>query len=378
MIKFLTIIGARPQIIKAAALSRSIKNSFSDKITEVLLHTGQHYDQDMSEVFFGELNIPSPDYNLNIGADAAVNQIARMITGIFEVIDIEKPDHLIVYGDTNSTLAGAIAANKCKIPLVHIEAGLRSFNRSMPEENNRIIADHFSTFLFCPTETAMINLKNEGFEIDNNSAASLDEPVIVNNGDVMYDNSLFFGELSESKSEILEDNSLKEDQFILVTVHRPSNTDNIQNLTSIFEACCDLADKKEKIFLPLHPRTRNAMLSLSADLIERISSNKNIIIHAPVSFLEITLLEKKCKLVITDSGGIQKEAYFFKKPCIVLRDETEWVELLDTGNSVLSGPNGQKIFEAFDSIIGQKKSFPKIFGSGKASELICSRILKEH
>ena len=375
MIKVVTIIGARPQIIKSAALSRAIRNSFADKINEVLLHTGQHYDTNMSDVFFGELDIPKPDYNLHIGADQAALQTARMIIGVQEILEKENPDWLVVYGDTNSTLAGAIAANKCNVPLIHVEAGLRSFNKSMPEENNRIVADQLSTLLFCPTQTGMNNLANEGYDVEANDPISLDKPGIFNCGDIMYDNSLHFGELAGADRSIMEDNGLENEAFIFFTCHRPVNTDNPENLTSILECCCKLADLGETFFMPLHPRTKKAMRKLSKDLLQRLNSHERIIIHDPISFLEVTLLEKECKMIMTDSGGIQKEAYFFHKPCIVLREETEWVELIETGNSVLVGAKRSKILEAFSKVGNEKKSFPSIFGNGNTAEAICKKII---
>ncbi len=376
MIKLLTIIGARPQIIKAAALSRAIKNSFSTQMKEVLLHTGQHYDQNMSAVFFNELNIPKPDYNLSIGSEHAATQTAKMISGIFEIIEKEKPDWLLVYGDTNSTLAGAIAANKAELPLAHIEAGLRSFNKSMPEENNRIVSDHFSTLMFCPTLTAEQNLRKEGFVINTIPDFSIDRPGIFNCGDVMYDNSLFFGDKSEGKQSLLDDFQLRDNEFIFFTCHRPINTDHKNRLRDIFNSCIELADKGERFFMPLHPRTKKALQDKTPDLVEKLTNHKNVILHPPVSFLEVTLLERKCKLIMTDSGGIQKEAYFFKKPCIVLRKETEWVELVDTGNSILTGSNPSKIKSAFEEITRNERSFPAIFGNGNAAEIIGKKILE--
>ena len=376
MIKILTVIGARPQIIKSAALSRAIRTHYSETIQEVLLHTGQHYDQNMSAVFFDELDIPQPAYNLEIGSEHPATQTAKMITGIFDVIEKEKPNWLVIYGDTNSTIAGAIAANKAEIPVVHIEAGLRSFNKRMPEENNRIVSDHLSTLLFCPTQSAEENLRKEGFIINTIPDFNLDRPGIFNCGDIMYDNSLFFGEKSESKIALLNDLGLKKGEFIFFTCHRPVNTDNPSALSEIFETCCDLADSGELFFMPLHPRTKKAMESLPGELLNRIKDNKRLIIHPPISFLEVSLIEKHCKLVMTDSGGVQKEAYFFQKPCVVLRNETEWVELVDTGNSILASSNSSKIKQAIQSFNDKERSFPPIFGNGHAAEIICEKVLE--
>ncbi|MEM7161498.1 MAG: UDP-N-acetylglucosamine 2-epimerase (non-hydrolyzing) [Bacteroidota bacterium] len=374
--KLLTIIGARPQIIKAAAISRAIQGLYADEISEILVHTGQHYDQNMSEVFFNELNIPQPDYNLGIGSMHPAVQTAKMIDAIFGVLEKEEPNWLLVYGDTNSTLAGSLAANKAEIPLIHIEAGLRSYNKSMPEENNRIVADHFSTLLFCPTQTAEENLRKEGFFINTIPEFHIDRPGIFNCGDVMYDNSKFFGDLAENKQSLLEKNSLKENQFIFFTCHRPVNTDVKENLSSIFRACLQLADRGEEIFMPLHPRTIKALEQRAPAILEELNSHENIVVHPPVSFLEISLLEKKCKMVITDSGGVQKEAFFFKKPCLVLRDETEWVELVESGSAILVGANTEKIVEQFEVLMSKTLSFPQIFGRGNAAEIICERILE--
>jgi len=378
MIKILTIIGARPQIIKAAALSRAIKNSFADRIREVIVHTGQHYDDNMSEVFFDELDIPRPNYNLNAGSGTHGKQTAFMIEGIEEILMKEKPDRIVLYGDTNSTLAGAVAASKLLIPVVHIEAGLRSFNKAMPEEINRILCDHISTLLFSPTKTGYDNLLKEGFRENNTAPYSADNPKIFHCGDVMFDNSLYFSEVAEKKTDILEKNGLEKGRFILATVHRNNNTDEPVRLNSLFSALYAIANKNNcKVVLPLHPRTAKLLSkNLSSELYSNIKTSSLIKIISPVSFLEMIALEKNASLIMTDSGGVQKEAYFFRKPCIILRAETEWVELVECGSAKIADADEKKIIEAFDYFKEKKGlEFPDIFGDGKAAEFICSQML---
>jgi UDP-GlcNAc3NAcA epimerase len=379
MIKILTIIGARPQIIKAAALSRAIRESFSDKIHEVLLHTGQHYDQNMSEVFFKQLGIPQPDYNLNVGSGAHGKQTATMITGIEEVLLKEQPDFLVLYGDTNSTLAGAIAASKLHIPIVHIEAGLRSFNKSMPEEINRIMCDHASTLLFSPTLSGIHNLEKEGFKMDNASPFTIDNPGVFHSGDVMYDNSLFFAGLSDEQSKIIGDLGLNDKPFILSTIHRDNNTDQPERLNGIFEALYQISIRKDiDIVLPLHPRTAKLLKqNLDPGLYSNIIHHSKIHLIAPVSFLDMIALEKNAVLVMTDSGGVQKEAFYFEKPCIIMRPETEWVEIVEHGAGMICDADTERILEAVMHFLGKAQpSFPKIFGDGKAAWFICEQLLK--
>lgn len=381
MKKILTIIGARPQIIKAAAISRAIQSKFSTDFQEILVHTGQHYDENMSDVFFNELQIPTPNYNLNVGSGSHGAQTAKMIEGIEEILQKEKPDFVCIYGDTNSTLAGAIAASKIHIPIVHIEAGLRSFNKKMPEEINRITADHCATFLFCPTETAVENLKNENFKNNPEKAISIDNPWVENVGDVMYDNSIFFAEMAEKESKILQKLSVKSNDFVLVTIHRNDNTDNDEKLSSIISALLDIAKESDrKIILPLHPRTKKQLEFLSnKQLMAEFLSLSNIQIIEPLSFLDMILLEKYCYCIITDSGGVQKESYFFKKPCIVLRNETEWIELVEQGVATLCGSSKEKIKSAFSDFlptITENNFQNTIYGNGNASEKIL-KILKQ-
>ena len=374
MIKIVTIIGARPQIIKAAALSRAIKNKFSDKIKEVIVHTGQHYDENMSQVFFDELGIPTPDYNLGVGSGSHGTQTAKMIEGIEEILLKENPDYLVVYGDTNSTLAGAIAASKIHIPIVHIEAGLRSFNKAMPEEINRICCDHCSTMLFSPTATGYKNLINEGFNPKNEKPFTADNPGIYHCGDVMYDNSLHFGKSTVNSQQTTD--FVAEENFILCTIHRNNNTDDPERLKSIIKALNKISEEKD-IIIPLHPRTKK-MLDVNLDLetYNTLISNDRIHITEPVSFLEMIRLEKDADLVITDSGGVQKEAYFFRKPCIIMRSETEWKEIVEVGAAILADADKNRIIEGYyhfkDNGI---KEFPEIFGDGKAAEFICNELI---
>ncbi len=381
MIKLVTIIGARPQIIKAAALSRAIKNHFSDKITEIIVHTGQHYDANMSQVFIEELGIPEPDYNLNVGSASHAKQTSEMIIGIEEILVTVNPDYLILYGDTNSTLAGAVAASKLHIPIIHIEAGLRSFNKSMPEEINRIMCDHASTLLFSPTLTGIANLKNEGFDIDNEGLYNADNPGVFHCGDIMYDNSLYFKTISDKKSNIIGDLILEKDNYILSTIHRDNNTDDPARLNAIFRSIVKIADsEKITVVIPLHPRTRKLLdNNLDIELYTSIKSNLGIKIIPPVSFLDMIALESNCKLVMTDSGGVQKEAYYFNKTCIILRSETEWVEIVNEGAAIVANADEAKILQAYHDLKNKNnQSFPILFGDGKAAEFICQTIISSY
>ena len=378
MKKLLTIVGARPQIIKAAALSRTIAAKYAGKMREFILHTGQHYDENMSQVFFDELHIPRPDYQLNVGSASHGEQTARMIIGIEEKLRQLSPDFLVLYGDTNSTLAGAIAAAKVLVPIVHIEAGLRSFNKTMPEEINRIMADHVSTLLFSPTATGIKNLVREGFRKETKPPYTADNPAIFHCGDVMYDNSLLFAAAAERQSKILEKYQLEKGTFVLATIHRNNNTDEPQRLAAIFGTLQQIAAEENiKILMPLHPRTSGLLQkNLPADLYERIMQNQNLILAPPVSFLDMVQLEKNARLIITDSGGVQKEAYFFEKPCIILRPQTEWVELVENGTAIIADADPKKIKKAFKHFSSDLQlTFPPIFGDGKAAEFICEKII---
>lgn len=375
--KILTVIGARPQIIKAAALSRAIRNGFAGIIEEKILHTGQHYDANMSDVFFEEMGIPTPHFNLNIGSGKHGVQSAKMITGIEEVLESEHFDAIVLFGDTNSTVAGAIAASKMHIPIVHIEAGLRSFNMAMPEEINRIVCDNLSTLLFAPTTTAIDNLRNEGFDNPKTRFANGEGRHIFHSGDIMYDNSLYFARIAEQKTDILQRLSLKGQNFVLATIHRDNNTDNPERLMQIAEALIEIADMGYKIVLPLHPRTQKLLpQNLPNALYQRLTSNNNISIIPPASFFEIVVLEQASNLVMTDSGGLQKEAYFFKKPCLILRSETEWIEIVEQGAGVITDAKRELIVNSFRRLIDSKPSFPPLFGNGKAAQFILEKMLE--
>ena len=380
MKKIITVIGARPQIIKAAAISRAIKNNFSDKILEVIVHTGQHYDENMSQIFFEELEIPFPNFNLNVGSGSHGEQTAKMLEGLENIYMQEKPDAVIVYGDTNSTIAGALAASKIHIPVIHIEAGLRSFNKAMPEEINRIACDHMSTLLFTPSETGHRNLLNEGIKNDQKEAASIDNPKIYLCGDIMYDNSLYFSAVSEQKSEILKELEITTDEFILCTIHRDTNTDDTANLNAIFRALLRIQKTSNlKIVLPLHPRTKEKLNShLDENLLTELNQNKNFKIIPPLGFLDIISLEKNARLIITDSGGLQKEAFFFQKPCVILREQTEWIEIVENGNALIAGANELKIISSVETLIKRTDfTYPNLYGDGNAANFICKKITEE-
>ena len=375
--KIVTIIGARPQIIKAAALSRAIRNHYADTIREIIVHTGQHYDENMSQVFFDELQIPRPDYNLHVGSASHGVQTARMTEGIEEILLKEKPDFIVLYGDTNSTLAGAVAAAKIHVPIVHIEAGLRSFNKSMPEEINRIVCDHCSTLLFSPTKAGYDNLKREGFPMDNEGPYTIDNPKVYHCGDIMYDNSLYFSTIASQKTDIIKRMGLNAKPFVLSTIHRDSNTDQPQRLTAIFESIIEVA-KEVAVVLPLHPRTAKLLkTNLSTESQELLFNSENIKLIPPVSFLEMIELERNAMLIMTDSGGVQKESYFFRKPCIILRPETEWIEIVETGAAVLVDADKTRILNAWKQFKDNAiDSFPPIFGDGHAAEFMLEQMLK--
>lgn len=371
--KLLTIIGARPQIIKAAAISRAVKNDFSSKIEEKILHTGQHYDTNMSQVFFDELGIPQPDYNLGVGSGRHGEQTAKMIQGIEQTLQNEHFDGMILYGDTNSTLAGAVAASKIHVPVFHIEAGLRSFNMAMPEEVNRIVCDQLASICFAPTQTAVDNLRREGF---------LDSPAtfrngghrrVCNCGDVMYDNSIYFATLAQERCTILQDLGLQPDGYILATVHRDNNTDSPERLSAILQALSDIAQTDNiPVVLPLHPRTKKILENNQSPY---LSPNSPIRIIPPASFFEINMLEQNARIVMTDSGGVQKEAFFFEKPCVILRPETEWVEIVNHGAGIIADANYQRIVDAYHQLVNHPVHFPHLFGDSHASEKILQTII---
>jgi UDP-GlcNAc3NAcA epimerase len=378
--KIVTIIGARPQIIKAAAISRAIHTHFKDQITEVIVHTGQHYDNNMSAIFFTEMGIPTANYNLSVGSGNHGVQTAKMMEGIESILLNERPDALLVYGDTNSTLAGALAAAKIHIPVVHIEAGLRSYNKSMPEEINRITCDHCSTLLFSPTNQGISNLIKEGFSTATHSKASIDHPLVFKTGDIMFDNSMYFSSIANEKQGLVEKLQLTPGEFILCTIHRDSNTDKPDHLNQIIRGLLQIQRvSNQSIVLPLHPRTRKKMTELlNPSVAKELSDNSKIHVIDPAGFLDMISLESNCSLVITDSGGVQKEAFFFQKPCVILREQTEWVEIVENGNALLVGSSEEKLIEAYHQLTTKKDyTYPPFFGDGHASEEIC-RLMLEH
>lgn len=374
MKKILTVIGARPQIIKAAAISRELRTNYVSTLSEAIVHTGQHYDDAMSEVFFSEMGIPQPNFRLDVGSGNHGQQTAAMLQGIEQILLNEKFDALLVYGDTNSTLAGALAASKLHIPVVHVEAGLRSFNKSMPEELNRIMCDHASTLLFCPTHTAVQNLLSEGFASHQLQHIDADHPGVYHCGDVMFDNTLYFSGMA---MERFASNPLPgtANDFVLATIHRPYNTDTPERLTSLLEDLMWLTTEGYNVVFPVHPRTLKALQTFASALYARLEKNERFFMVPPASFLEMIYLEQQSALIVTDSGGVQKEAYFLRKPSVVVRTETEWVELVEHGSAVLSFETGPKMREAFRRQLQLKDMvFPPIFGDGKAASFICSKI----
>ena len=372
MIRLLTIIGARPQIIKAAAISRAVREKFAGQVEEHILHTGQHYDANMSEVFFLELGIPEPDYNLHVGSGSHGVQTARIIEGIEAVLTEQHYDGVIVYGDTNSTLAAAVAASKIHVPVFHVEAGLRSFNMGMPEEINRIVCDQLSSVLFTPTLTGLRNLEAEGFSSIKSRVRFADGrgQKVVLSGDVMYDNSMYFSAMADVQSDIIERLGLRYRQFVLATIHRPANTDNPENLKSILRALSDIAAKGMDVVLPLHPRTKKRIEDLGLKI-----EDFRLKVIEPASFFEIIRLEKNAAIVMTDSGGVQKEAFFYGTPCVILRPETEWVEIVEAGAGIIADADYERIMAAYEALVNKPVHFPALFGDGKASEKIISEIL---
>jgi len=353
--KILTIVGARPQFVKAAALSREFAKH--QNIEEIIVHTGQHFDKNMSDIFFEEMEIPKPKYNLDINSVGHGAMTGRMLEEIEKLLLDEKPDLLLVYGDTNSTIAGALAAKKLHIKVAHVEAGLRSFNMDMPEEVNRILTDRISDYLFCPTETAIKNLLNEGY--DNIDCE------IINCGDVMQDAANFYALKSEEKANVIQENNLN--NFILCTLHRAENTDDEARLTSIIKALNEI-HKTTPVVLPLHPRTKNKIADLEIEL--------NVKIIPPVGYFDMIELLKNCSLVMTDSGGLQKEAFFFQKNCITLRDQTEWVELIENNVNVLAGADYDKIINSHKKMSGNTADFSiNLYGNGQACENISNYLL---
>jgi UDP-GlcNAc3NAcA epimerase len=352
--KIVTVVGARPQFIKAAAVSRALAHA---GLEEIIVHTGQHFDANMSDIFFSEMEIPRPHHNLAIGGLPHGAMTGRMMEGIESVLQREKPDYTLVYGDTNSTLAGALAAAKLKIPVAHVEAGLRSFDRTMPEEINRILTDRISDLLFCPTQAAIDNLKREGFEFF---------PCrIVRTGDVMFDAALYYLERARKQESIIATQNIQT-PFALATLHRAENTDNPARLKAIAEALNELSDTLP-VVLPLHPRTRMLLQQNGIDL--------RVNVLEPASYLAMLQLLDAASLVLTDSGGLQKEAYFFRKPCITLRDQTEWTELLHCGANVLAGARKENILALARQMLTAQPDFSApLYGDGRAAEQIVAAL----
>ncbi|HEC91981.1 MAG TPA: UDP-N-acetylglucosamine 2-epimerase (non-hydrolyzing) [Candidatus Atribacteria bacterium] len=343
--KIASIVGARPQFIKATPLSRELR----EKHEEVLIHTGQHYDYGMSKIFFDELGIPEPDYNLEVGSGTHGYQTGEMLRKLEEVLIKENPGIALVYGDTNSTLGGALASTKLHIKLGHIEAGLRSYDKNMPEEINRVLTDHISDYLFCPTKVSVENLKKEGIK---------NGVYLV--GDVMYDSLIYNIKIAEKKSEILKKLELNKKDYLLLTIHRAENTNNVENIVKILNT---LSQIDEKVIFPVHPRTKNVIEKY------KIKISDNIVLIEPLSYLDFIKLEKYAKKILTDSGGIQKEAYILKVPCITLRDRTEWIETVEDGWNVLVGRDENKIINAVKNFDPKEKQ-RNVYGDGRASEKI--------
>lgn len=357
--KVVTVVGARPQFIKAAAVSRAIRKynmeNPASQIGENIIHTGQHYDHNMSQVFFKELDIPTPNYNLGIGSGPHGEQTGRMLDAVEKVLDEEKPDWLLVYGDTNSTLAGALAASKMHIPVAHVEAGLRSYNRKMPEEINRVLTDHVSKLLLCPTTTAVENLRREGILSG-----------VYQVGDVMFDCMLHYRAKIENSSPVLTALGLRRGDFVLATVHRAENTDSEENLQEIFEAFNEIA-KQIPVLVTLHPRTQKYLTNYG------INVSPGVRLLEPVTYLQMIELECNARAILTDSGGVQKEAFFAGTPCITLREETEWVETVECGANILCGASKSRIVDAFINLEKLKPEIDlvfKLYGNGKASDKI--------
>ena len=363
MRKILTIVGARPQFIKAAAVSRAIKSSFSGEISEQILHTGQHFDSNMSDVFFEEMSIPKPKHHFQISGGTHGKMTGAMLSAIEEVLLEEGPDWVLIYGDTNSTLAGALAASKLHIPVAHVEAGLRSFNMRMPEEINRILADRVSKLLFCPTQTAVQNLENEGIKDG-----------VINVGDVMFDVALFYKEQARTSSQILGSLRLEPASYVLATCHRAENTDDKDRLTGILSGLASIS-KETKVVLPIHPRTRKLIAEYALEHLLR-----DVTVIEPVSFIDMVALEQSASVMVTDSGGVQKESFFYGVPCITMRDETEWVETVTLGANRLVGADSRRIIDAFRR--AERNNRLEIadqpYGDGMASTKILEKILSCH
>ncbi|MBN1338275.1 MAG: UDP-N-acetylglucosamine 2-epimerase (non-hydrolyzing) [Bacteroidales bacterium] len=377
MHKIAVLTGARPQIIKAAALHRAMIQGFSEVFNIVYIHSGQHYDRNLSEAGFLGLDIPNPDFNLGVGSASHAVQTAGILEKTESALKETGPACLILYGDTNTTLAGALAGSKLGIPVIHIEAGCRSFNKKMPEEINRIVCDQVSTLLFCPSETGLLNLKNEGFVERDLISANQDQPGIFNSGDIMLDNFLYYGKIADQNSDVLARNGLEPGEYMLCTIHRESNTCNVEILGEIMEGTVKSAENAgKKLVVPLHPRTRDYMQRTdSGALWHQLEANRRVVLMPPVSYLDILKLEKNAFLILTDSGGLQKEAYFAGKPCVILRDETEWVEVTGNRAGILAGANSVRIQDACRFFIEKPEiTTGSEFGRGDAAGFIASAL----
>ncbi|MBL4586518.1 MAG: UDP-N-acetylglucosamine 2-epimerase (non-hydrolyzing) [Flavobacteriales bacterium] len=380
MLKLLTVVGARPQFIKAAAISRALRTHHTNEVEEVILHTGQHYDPKLSKVFFEELNIPKENYNLNIGSGSHAEQTAKMLVEVEKVILKENPDAVLLYGDTNSTLAACLAAIKLGVHIIHVEAGVRSYNKGFPEEVNRLICDHMASILFVPSDAGMESLGKEGFNLNSDGAgkAKANSPKVFRCGDIMYDNTLHYQDnLPEGENSVFNKYDIPGSNYILTTMHRPSNVDDSIALQQIFSALDEvIAASGRQILLPLHPRTVGKLESLKAK--KGLIMNPKIKVLPPVSFLEMVALEKNADLIITDSGGVQKEAYFMEKPCLIMLEETPWVELIDSGAALLCGSDREKIVKGASYFLNEKPvlKFGGLYGDGMASEFICQKIIE--
>lgn len=370
MRNLLSVVGARPQFVKAAAIDRAARKHSG--LRHRLLHTGQHYDEEMSGSFFRELDIPHPEWDLGVGSGPHGQQTARMIEGIERVLLEDRPDVLVLYGDTNSTLAGAIAAAKLGVPIAHVEAGLRSFNRSMPEEVNRVLCDHCSTWLFCPTEAAAANLRNEGFAVSRSSTPSASSPLVVLSGDVMFDSSLYFARLASERSNVLSRLGLEHRRFVLATVHRHFNSDDPKRLASIIQSLLHASSEHGMpVVFPVHPRTASRIDAMRFEGSWPVGSESALMIVPPAGYLDMIELERHAALIVTDSGGVQKEAYFFQRPCVVLRPETEWVELIDHGQAILVDADPERIRAAASHFLQNGMTgHAGLYGDGRAAEYI--------
>lgn len=363
--RFTTVVGARPQFIKAAVISRAVrerkKQGVDPPVAETIIHTGQHFDANMSDVFFDEMDIPRPDHHLDLGGGTHGQMTGRMIERIEEILLEDRPDWVLVYGDTNSTLAGALAAVKLHIPVAHVEAGLRSFNRRMPEEINRVLTDHAASLLFAPTDVAVRNLNNEG----------IDEALIRRVGDVMFDAMLFYRRIAPQRSTVVADLGLEPRKYALATVHRAENTDDPERLAGIVQGLGEIGDSL-KVVLPLHPRTHKMLTR--HNLMDE--AQRRLTLVDPVGYLDMVMLEGSAAMIATDSGGVQKEAYFNRVPCLTLRDETEWVETVEVGANQVVGTDPRKIVEAADKALQTTIPEGDLYGDGRAGAAIVERLLK--